>query len=147
MNEVMADIYHQTGDERWLTVAQRFDHAVIFDLRLSTQLAKDSKTSREVVSFVKRQISRRPARVLCYAAMQKLLQTEFGGMNEVMADIYHQTGDERWLNSPVALYCRAAPIHFGTWVFACRPSSSSLLAASDAKVATNGIRRYERGDG
>jgi DUF1680 family protein len=31
MNEVMADIYHQTGDERWLTVAQRFDHAVIFD--------------------------------------------------------------------------------------------------------------------
>jgi DUF1680 family protein len=29
--------------------------------------------------------------------MQKLLQTEFGGMNEVMADIYHQTGDERWL--------------------------------------------------
>ncbi|OSS53278.1 hypothetical protein B5807_02291 [Epicoccum nigrum] len=31
MNEVMADIYHQTGDERWLTVAQRFDHAAIFD--------------------------------------------------------------------------------------------------------------------
>ncbi|PSN73610.1 DUF1680-domain-containing protein [Corynespora cassiicola Philippines] len=31
MNEVMADVYHQTGDERWLTVAQRFDHALIFD--------------------------------------------------------------------------------------------------------------------
>ena len=31
MNEVMADIYHQTGDKRWLTVAQRFDHAAIFN--------------------------------------------------------------------------------------------------------------------
>ncbi|KAL9944994.1 hypothetical protein D7B24_000375 [Verticillium nonalfalfae] len=31
MNEVMADIFHQTGDERWLTVAQRFDHASVFD--------------------------------------------------------------------------------------------------------------------
>ncbi|KAG7148274.1 hypothetical protein HYQ46_013291 [Verticillium longisporum] len=27
----MADIFHQTGDERWLTVAQRFDHASVFD--------------------------------------------------------------------------------------------------------------------
>jgi uncharacterized protein len=31
MNAVMADIYHQTGDERWLTVAQRFDHAAVID--------------------------------------------------------------------------------------------------------------------
>lgn len=31
MNEVLADVYHQTGDERWLKVAQRFDHAVVFD--------------------------------------------------------------------------------------------------------------------
>ena len=31
MNEVMANIYHQTGDKRWLTVAQRFDHAAVFD--------------------------------------------------------------------------------------------------------------------
>jgi DUF1680 family protein len=31
MNEVLADIYHQTGDARWLTVAKRFDHAVVFD--------------------------------------------------------------------------------------------------------------------
>ncbi|KAI9897927.1 hypothetical protein N3K66_007783 [Trichothecium roseum] len=31
MNEIMADVYHNTGDEKWLTVAQRFDHAVIFD--------------------------------------------------------------------------------------------------------------------
>lgn len=31
MNEVLADIFHQTGDEQWLTAAQRFDHAAIFD--------------------------------------------------------------------------------------------------------------------
>lgn len=31
MNEVMADLYHQTGNERWLTIAQRFDHAAVFD--------------------------------------------------------------------------------------------------------------------
>ncbi|KAF2797156.1 DUF1680-domain-containing protein [Melanomma pulvis-pyrius CBS 109.77] len=37
MNEVMADIYHQTGDKRWLTVAQRFDHAAVFDPLASNQ--------------------------------------------------------------------------------------------------------------
>jgi uncharacterized protein len=37
MNEVMADIYHQTGDQRWLVVAQRFDHATIFDPLASNQ--------------------------------------------------------------------------------------------------------------
>jgi DUF1680 family protein len=31
MNDVLADIHRQTGDERWLKVAQRFDHAAIFD--------------------------------------------------------------------------------------------------------------------
>jgi DUF1680 family protein len=31
------------------------------------------------------------------AQMQEMLQTEFGGMNEVLADIYHKTGDNRWL--------------------------------------------------
>lgn len=28
--------------------------------------------------------------------IQKMLDTEFGGMNEVMADLYADTGDERW---------------------------------------------------
>ncbi|PGH10515.1 hypothetical protein AJ79_05443 [Helicocarpus griseus UAMH5409] len=37
MNEVMADIYHYTGDERWLTTAQRFDHAAVFDPLASDQ--------------------------------------------------------------------------------------------------------------
>ena len=37
MNEVMADIYHQTGDKKWLTVAQRFDHAAIFNPLASNQ--------------------------------------------------------------------------------------------------------------
>jgi DUF1680 family protein len=31
MNEVLADIHRQTGDKRWITVAQRFDHATLFD--------------------------------------------------------------------------------------------------------------------
>ncbi|RMJ15050.1 hypothetical protein CDV36_005321 [Fusarium kuroshium] len=31
MNEVLADIAYYTGDEKWLEVAQRFDHATIFD--------------------------------------------------------------------------------------------------------------------
>ena len=30
MNEVLADLYQQTGDSRWLAVAQRFDHAAVF---------------------------------------------------------------------------------------------------------------------
>ncbi len=31
------------------------------------------------------------------AQTQKMLNTEFGGMNEVLADLYADTGDERWL--------------------------------------------------
>ncbi|MCM4078026.1 beta-L-arabinofuranosidase domain-containing protein [Paractinoplanes hotanensis] len=31
MNEVLTDLYQQTGDARWLTTAKRFDHAAIFD--------------------------------------------------------------------------------------------------------------------
>jgi DUF1680 family protein len=32
------------------------------------------------------------------AQTQKMLGTEFGGMNEVMADLYADTGDKRWLD-------------------------------------------------
>ncbi|KAK1760053.1 hypothetical protein QBC47DRAFT_426876 [Echria macrotheca] len=31
MNDVLADIYLETGDAKWLTAAKRFDHASIFD--------------------------------------------------------------------------------------------------------------------
>ena len=31
------------------------------------------------------------------ARTQRMLATEFGGMNEVLADLYHDTGDARWL--------------------------------------------------
>ncbi|WP_433796757.1 beta-L-arabinofuranosidase domain-containing protein [Actinoplanes sp. CA-252034] len=31
MNEVLTDLYQQTGDARWLTTAKRFDHASVFD--------------------------------------------------------------------------------------------------------------------
>lgn len=37
MNDVLADIYYQTGDQRWLTAAQRFDHKAIFDPAASNQ--------------------------------------------------------------------------------------------------------------
>lgn len=30
--------------------------------------------------------------------LQKMLNTEFGGMNEVLVDLYADTGDKRWLN-------------------------------------------------
>jgi DUF1680 family protein len=31
MNAVLTDLFRQTGDARWLTAAQRFDHAAVFD--------------------------------------------------------------------------------------------------------------------
>jgi DUF1680 family protein len=31
MNAVLADLYQQTGETRWLAAAQRFDHAAVFD--------------------------------------------------------------------------------------------------------------------
>jgi uncharacterized protein len=37
MNAVLADIYQQTGDGRWLTVAQRFDHTAAFNPLASGQ--------------------------------------------------------------------------------------------------------------
>lgn len=37
MNTVLTDLYQQTGDARWLTVAQRFDHAAVFDPLASNQ--------------------------------------------------------------------------------------------------------------
>ncbi|MGN9909884.1 beta-L-arabinofuranosidase domain-containing protein [Phytohabitans sp. LJ34] len=37
MNAVLTDIYQQTGDGRWLTTAQRFDHAAVFNPLASNQ--------------------------------------------------------------------------------------------------------------
>ncbi len=37
MNAVLADLYQQTNDSRWLTAAQRFDHAAVFDPLASNQ--------------------------------------------------------------------------------------------------------------
>jgi DUF1680 family protein len=37
MNAVLADLYQQTGDARWLTTAQRFDHAAVFNPLASNQ--------------------------------------------------------------------------------------------------------------
>ncbi|KAJ5950916.1 Six-hairpin glycosidase [Penicillium vulpinum] len=53
-------------------------------------------TSRDVLLSLASWVDKR-TESFSYGAMQELLQTEFGGMNEVLADIYHQTGNERWL--------------------------------------------------
>ncbi|KAJ5926690.1 hypothetical protein N7516_008463 [Penicillium verrucosum] len=53
-------------------------------------------TSRDVLLSLASWVDKR-TESFSYEAMQKLLQTEFGGMNEVLADLYHQTGNERWL--------------------------------------------------
>ena len=37
MNAVLTDLYQQTGDARWLTAAQRFDHAAVFNPLASNQ--------------------------------------------------------------------------------------------------------------
>jgi DUF1680 family protein len=37
MNAVLTDLYQQTGDGRWMTVAQRFDHAAVFNPLASNQ--------------------------------------------------------------------------------------------------------------
>jgi DUF1680 family protein len=37
MNDVLANLYQLTGDKKWLTVAQRFDHAAVFDPLASNQ--------------------------------------------------------------------------------------------------------------
>lgn len=37
MNDVLTDIYRQTGDSRWLNVAKRFDHSAVFDPLASNQ--------------------------------------------------------------------------------------------------------------
>ncbi|GAA5023899.1 beta-L-arabinofuranosidase domain-containing protein [Kitasatospora paranensis] len=58
MNGVLADLYQLTGDSRWLTVAQRFDHARVFDplaagqdqldgFHANTQMAKVMGAVRE----------------------------------------------------------------------------------------------------
>ncbi|RYO81282.1 hypothetical protein DL766_002702 [Monosporascus sp. MC13-8B] len=36
---------------------------------------------------------------LSYDQMQNMLSTEFGGMNDVLAEIYHWNGDNRWLET------------------------------------------------
>ncbi|EMR66457.1 putative secreted protein [Eutypa lata UCREL1] len=36
---------------------------------------------------------------LSYDQMQEMMSTEFGGMNDVMAEIYYWDGDERWLEA------------------------------------------------
>jgi DUF1680 family protein len=57
-----------------------------------------STQARDVLLRLAGWVDWRTAR-LSYAQMQTVLGTEFGGMNAVLADIYQQTGDARWLTA------------------------------------------------
>ncbi|WP_367138356.1 beta-L-arabinofuranosidase domain-containing protein [Saccharothrix sp. HUAS TT1] len=46
MNAVLTDLCQQTGDARWLTVAQRFDHAAVFDPLAATREYKATGATR-----------------------------------------------------------------------------------------------------
>jgi len=52
--------------------------------------------------------------------IQQMLGTEFGGMNEIMADLYADTGDKRWLTLSEKFYHRAiiAPLAAGQDILA-----------------------------
>jgi DUF1680 family protein len=57
-----------------------------------------STQARDVLLRLAGWVDWRTAR-LTYARMQSVLGTEFGGMNAVLADVYQQTGDARWLTT------------------------------------------------
>ncbi|KAF4975733.1 hypothetical protein FZEAL_7509 [Fusarium zealandicum] len=64
----LLDVYRHVGDEK------------AKDVMLSLASWVDSRTKK-----------------LSYAQMQESMKTEFGGMNEVLADIAYYTGEEKWL--------------------------------------------------
>ncbi|OLF09849.1 hypothetical protein BLA60_18200 [Actinophytocola xinjiangensis] len=57
-----------------------------------------STQARDVLLNLADWVDRRTGR-LSYDTMQRVLGTEFGGMNAVLTDLYQQTGDARWLTS------------------------------------------------
>ncbi|CAI7646076.1 unnamed protein product [Penicillium pancosmium] len=70
-------------------------HKTLAGLLDTWRLVNDT-TSRDVLLSMAQWVDDRTAS-LSYDELQEILQTEFGGMNEVLADIYHQTGDDKWL--------------------------------------------------
>jgi len=55
-------------------------------------------TARDVLLALAGWVDTRTGR-LSYDQMQSIMGTEFGGMNDVLADIYLQTGDKRWITA------------------------------------------------
>lgn len=56
------------------------------------------ETARDVLLGLAGWVDNR-TEALTYAQMQTVMGTEFGGMNEVLADLFHQTGNTRWLTA------------------------------------------------
>jgi DUF1680 family protein len=57
-----------------------------------------STQARDVLLALAAWVDRRTG-ALTTAQMQAMLATEFGGMNDVLADLHQQTGDARWLTA------------------------------------------------
>ncbi|MEU5260931.1 beta-L-arabinofuranosidase domain-containing protein [Amycolatopsis sp. NPDC021455] len=58
----------------------------------------DSTQARDVLLNLAGWVDRRTAK-LTSSQMQSVLGTEFGGMNDVLAELYQYTGDTRWLTA------------------------------------------------
>lgn len=56
------------------------------------------ETARDVLLEMASWVDTRTGR-LSEAQMQEMLQTEYGGMNDILAQIYQETDDERWLTA------------------------------------------------
>ena len=54
------------------------------------------QTAKTVLLNLAAWVDQRTAK-LSYQQMQKILNTEFGGMQDVLADLYRQTGDKKWI--------------------------------------------------
>ena len=54
------------------------------------------QTAKTVLMNLAAWVDQRTAK-LSYQQMQKILNTEFGGMQDVLADLYRQTGDKKWI--------------------------------------------------
>jgi DUF1680 family protein len=55
-------------------------------------------TARDVLLALAGWVDNRTGK-LSQSQMQKVLETEFGGMNDVLADLYRLTGDTRWMTA------------------------------------------------
>lgn len=81
----------------------------------------DDQNAKTVLLAMSSWVDNRTSR-LSYSQMQKILGVEYGGMQDVLAEVYRQTGDQRWI--PVAQRFE-------------QESTNSWLAANDDRLNGN----------